>query len=263
MSGPVTGGIMSLEQAIDVFWDCARRGTSVPPEWTGRLSREEAYRVQLGVLARHVRGGERHAGWKVGLTAKAMQVQQGVHEPVFGYLLAGGARPSGACFQYADLVRPGFENELCLTVGTTLRGPGITTEQAAAALATMAPAFEIIERRGDFAADLNLSLADNAQQKAFVTGAPVPVPAGFDLAAVAVEVIVNGAVSERARGREVLGTPAASVAWLANKLAEFGLALEAGRQVMSGSFTRQYLLNPGDRIEARFAPVGTVLAEFV
>ena len=63
--------------------------------------------------------------------------------------------------------------------------------------------------------------------------------------------------------REVLGTPAASIAWLANKLAEFGLALESGMKVMSGSFTRQYLLNPGDRIDATFTPVGTVRAEFI
>jgi 2-keto-4-pentenoate hydratase len=228
-----------------------------------RLSREEAYRVQLGVLARYVAAGERQAGWKVGLTSKAMQAQQGVHEPVLGFLLQSGERPSGTRFSYAELIRPGFENELCLTVGTTLRGPGVTTERAAAALSAMAPAFEIIERRGDFAADLNVSLADNAQQRAYVTGAPVPVPPGFDLATVAVDLSVNGTAAERALGSEVLGTPAASIAWLANKLAEMGLALEAGMKVMSGSFTRQYLLNAGDRIAANFTPVGPVRAEFI
>jgi len=254
---------VSIEQAIDAFWECAQRRTAPGPEWMKRLSREEAYRVQLGVLARHVQAGDAQAGWKVGLTSKAMQAQQGVHEPVLGFLLRSGERPSGSRFPYAELIRPGFENELCLTVGRTLRGPGVTVEQAAAALSAMAPAFEIIERRGDFAADLNVSLADNAQQRAFVTGAPVPVPPRFDLATVQMELVVNGAAAERALGSEVLGTPAASIAWLANKLAELGLALEAGMRVMSGSFTRQYLLGAGDRIEARFTPVGTVRAEFV
>jgi 2-keto-4-pentenoate hydratase len=251
-----------VDQAIDAFWECAQRRTPPRPEWMKRLSREEAYRVQLGLLARYAKAGDRQAGWKVGLTSKAMQVQQGVHEPVLGFLLASGERPSGTRFQFAELINPGFENELCLTVGRTLRGPGVGTEQAAAALSAMAPAFEIIEKRGDFAADLNVSLADNAQQRAYVTGAAVPVPAGFDLAAVSVEIVVNGASAERAMGREVLGTPAASIAWLANKLDEFGLALEAGMKVMSGSFTRQYPLKAGDRIEARFEPVGTVRAEF-
>lgn len=254
---------MSHEAMIDAFWECAGRGIYGPPEWKGRLGREDAYRVQLGMLERYVRKGDRHAGWKVGLTAKAMQAQQGVHEPVFGFLLASGERPSGTRFRYADLIHPGFENELCLTVGRTLRGPGITTEQAAAALSGMAPALEIIERRGDFAGDLNLALADNAQQKAFVAGAVTPVPPAFDLAAVSVDIVVNGTHCERAMGTEVLGTPAASIAWLANKLAEFGLSLEAGMRVMSGSFTRQYELKAGDRIEARFTPVGSATAEFV
>jgi 2-keto-4-pentenoate hydratase len=251
-----------IEQAVETFWASARRGVYAPPEWKGRLTREEAYAIQLGMLARHVRAGDRHAGWKVGLTAKAMQIQQGVHEPVFGFLLASGERASGTRFTSAELIRPGFENELCLTIGTTLQGPGITTARALAAISTMAPALEIIERRGDFAGDLNLALADNAQQKAFVTGAPVPVPAGFDLATVSVEVVVNGVPAERALGAEVLGTPAASVAWLANKLAEFGRALEAGMKVMSGSFTKQYTLEGGERVEARFVPAGTVVAEF-
>ena len=254
---------MSIEQAIDAFWQSARGRKAPGPEWMKRLSRDEAYRVQAGLLARYVQAGERHAGWKVGLTSKAMQAQQGVHEPVLGFLLQSGEQPSGARFRYADLIRPGFENELCLTVGAALRGPGVSERQAAAALSAMAPAFEIIERRGDFAADLNVSLADNAQQRFFVTGPAVPVPAGLDLGTVALTLTVNGAEAERATGREVLGNPAASIAWLANKLAEFGLALEAGMKVMSGSFTRQYLLSAGDRIEARFDPVGTVRAEFV
>jgi 2-keto-4-pentenoate hydratase len=254
---------MSIEPAIDAFWDSARRRTAPPSAWMHRLSREEAYRVQLGLLARHVAAGERHAGWKVGLTSKAMQAQQKVHEPVLGFLLASGERPSGTRFAFAELISPGFENELCLTVGRTLRGPGVTLEQAQAALAGMAPAFEIIEKRGDFAADLNVSLADNAQQRAYVTGATVPVPAGFDLAAVALTLSVNGGPPDRATGAEVLGNPAASIAWLANKLAEMGLALEAGMKVMSGSFTRQYPLARGDRIEATFDPLGPVHAEFV
>jgi 2-keto-4-pentenoate hydratase len=253
----------TVDAAIEAFWTCARNRTAPSSEWMKRLTREEAYRVQLGVLARHVRAGERHAGWKVGLTSKAMQIQQKVHEPVLGFLLASGEKPSGTRFQFADLIGPGFENELCLTVGRTLRGPGVTDAQAQAGLSAMAPAFEIVEKRGDFAADLNVSLADNAQQRAYVTGGSVPVPSGFDLATVALELSVNGAVAERALGREVLGTPAASIAWLANKLAEFGLALEAGMKVMSGSFTRQYPIARGDRIEARFDPVGPVRAEFL
>jgi 2-keto-4-pentenoate hydratase len=67
---------------------------------------------------------------------------------------------------------------------------------------------------------------------------------------------------EQARGAEVLGNPAASVAWLANKLAELGRRLEAGMQIMSGSLTRFYPANKGDHVEARFTPFGAVSARF-
>jgi 2-keto-4-pentenoate hydratase len=252
---------MTLERIIDTVWQGIQRGAHHPAELKGMLSLHDGYRVQLGVLARHVRAGLQQSGWKVGLTAKAMQVQQGVHEPVFGFLLRSGQRHSGAVFDVASLLRPGFENELCLTVGTTLAGPHVTFEEARAAISHVAPALEIVEKRGDFGGDLALSLADNAQQKAYVTGAAMSLGA-LDLAQASLELTVNGAVRERARGIEVMGSPVASIAWLANKLAEFGLWLEAGSEVMSGSFTRQYEVARGDVVEARFDPIGAVGASF-
>ncbi len=225
------------------------------------MTLDEAYRAQLELLARCERAGERQAGWKVGLTARAMQAQQGVYEPVFGFLLLSGHRPSGTTFDFSALIRPGFENELCLTLGAPLAGPGVTLEQARAAVSHVAPALEIIEKRGEFGADLALSLADNAQQKAYLTGAALPLGA-LDLAEVTLELWINGVLQERALGAEVLGTPIASIAWLANKLAGFGRRLEPGTRVMSGSFTRQYDLHCGDVVEARFEPLGPVNAEF-
>jgi 2-keto-4-pentenoate hydratase len=252
---------MKVQQAIDAIWSGHRCGAHHPPEWQGKLTMDEAYLVQLGLLDRYLEAGERQAGWKVGLTAKAMQAQQRVHEPVFGFLLESGARPSGVVFDFDALIDPGFENELCLTVGSELAGPGVTEPEARAAISHVAPALEIVERRGNFTADLHLALADNAQQKAFVTGAAVSLGA-LDLAAETVEVVVNGISQERAQGSEVLGTPVASIAWLANALARYGRRLEPQSRIMSGSFTRQYPLRRGDRVEARFDRVGTVSAEF-
>ena len=77
-----------------------------------------------------------------------------------------------------------------------------------------------------------------------------------------VEVNLNGALQEKASGAEVMGDPIASVTWLANKLAEFDLALEAGMRVMSGSFTKQYRIKRGDQIESRFTPFGAVSVAF-
>jgi 2-keto-4-pentenoate hydratase len=254
---------MNIEHAIDSIWRSKQAGVYFPEEWQGKLSQRQGYEVQLGILSRHIAAGDAHVGWKVGLTAKATRDYFGLYEPVFGFLLRSGAKASGAVFPFSDLVGLGFENELCLTVGNPLQGPGVSVDQARAAIAAAAPALEIVEMRGDPKGDLSLALADNALQKAFVTGAlSRPLRVGVDLSEATVDVFVNGQHQEQARGAEVLGNPAASVAWLANKLAEFGRRLEPGMQIMSGSLTRLYPVNKGDHVEARFVPFGVVSARF-
>lgn len=192
-----------------------------------------------------------------------MQEQVGVREPVFGWLLASGHRRSGDALRLSELVSPAIENELCLTLGVDLVGPGVTPDMARAAIATVAPAFEVIERRGVFS-EIALSVADNIQQRAFVTGAAIAFdPAVLDLSTVELDLDIDGIHQERAYGREVMGSPVHSVAWLANKLAEFELGLTAGQCVMSGSFTRQYPISGPALATARFAPIGSVVARFV
>jgi 2-keto-4-pentenoate hydratase len=253
---------MTTAPFLDALWPFVQAGRGLPSEWKGTLSPRQAYDVQLGALARRVALGERHVGWKVGLTSKGTQTQFGLFEPIFGCLFQSGARPSGAEFGFAELTRPGFENELCLILGQSLPGPGVTVEQARAAIVAVAPALEIVELRTDLSVDVNLAVADNALQTAFVTGEPRSLAPGVDLGEAVVDVYVNGQHREQARGVEVLGNPAASVAWLANKLAELGRRLEAGVQIMSGSLTRCYLVEKGDHVEARFTPFGTVAARF-
>jgi 2-keto-4-pentenoate hydratase len=253
---------MDIEAVTESIWQHTMRRSYFPAEWKGRLTIAEAYGVQLGLLDRWVARGERLAGWKVGLTAPVIQKQFGMHEPVMGFLLESGHRESGARFRHAELMSPGFENELCLTVGTGLEGPNVTRQQARAAITAVQPAFELIEGRGDFRADLTLALTDNSQQKAFITGPASPLPPGWEPAATTVEVIINGHPVDHAVGSEETGHPLGAVAWLAKKLSEFGRRIEPGHRIMSGSFTKQYPLSRGDRIETRFTPFGAVRATF-
>jgi 2-keto-4-pentenoate hydratase len=253
---------MDIDQAAADLHARIRRGEHMPADWRGRLTMAQAYAVNLAILRRNVADGDAQAGWKVGLTAAAMRAQWNIPEPCFGVLMRSGHRESGTRFAFDALIAPGIENELCLSIGERLAGPGVTAQRAARAIAWVAPALEVVEVRGDFSGDIALAMADNAQQKAFVTGKPTPWDPSFDLAATTVEVRFGDAVRDRAAGIEVMGGPLHSIAWLANKLAEFGLALEPGMKVMSGSFTRQYRVERGDAVVARFEPFGEVGAAF-
>jgi len=242
--------------AVAEFEGARSRAEYFPNAWFDRLSLDDAYRIQIALIDRR---GARRVGWKVGLTAVAIQQQFGVHEPVFGCLLADGRLDSGHVFRRDELIEPGFENELCIVMGRDL-APGATPADVAAAVGRVHPAFEIIETRGDLTRQLALALADNAQQKAFVIGPAVERAALPALDAVTVSVRINGAEVATADGSAVLGHPYNSIAWLAGKLAQFGERVKAGDTIMSGSFTRQFPLSAGDRIEAAFAGIGDVTA---
>ena len=252
-----------IDKAIVEFGTARAQGEYFPSAWADRLAIDDAYRIQLGLIRdRCAQSGQRRIGWKVGLTARAIQQQFGFDEPVFGCLLEEGKITSGHAFKYSDLIRPGFENELCMELARDV-APGAPFEVVAASIGAIHPALEIIETRGDFVGQIALALADNAQQFAFVLGPPVPTAKAGDLAKLVARVRVNGADVGEGRGDAVLGHPFNSVAWLATKLESFGETLRAGDLIMTGSFTRQFPLAAGDRVETEFGGLGKVTAAFV
>jgi 2-keto-4-pentenoate hydratase len=244
---------MSTTDLIDAFWQARQQGIYFPPAYFGKLGIDEAYAIQLGLIERRCAAGERQIGWKVGLTAPAIQQQFGFHEPVFGCVL--DHRPSGHEFAPGELIAPGFENELCMRLGIDLSGK-IDLDQARAAIDVVYPSLEIIETRGPFTEQIALALADNAQQKTVILGSPAALPE--DLTAIQARVSINGATVATGTGDAVLGNPLNSIVWLAGKLGAYGRSLKAGEIVMTGSFTRQFPITPGDRIETVFSGLGAV-----
>jgi 2-keto-4-pentenoate hydratase len=246
---------INLEAAIEDFWAARARGEFFPRAYSGRLTLDDAYRIQLALIDRRVASGERQIGWKVGLTAKPIQEQFGFHEPVFGCVLE--SKPAGHVFSSAELISPGFETELCMRLGRGLEGT-VTAQEVRAAVDVIHPSFEIVETRGDFVRQLALALADNAQQRSVIIGAPVPLTPAMALDRAAVRVQLNGKEVAAGMGSAVLGDPLNSIIWLAAKLRQYGRSLRAGDIVMTGSFVRQFPLSRGDVATAEFSGIGGV-----
>lgn len=96
-----------------------------------------------------------------------------------------------------------------------------------------------------------------------VCGPWTPMVYAPHLATVTVDLFVDGEPVATGSGAEVLGHPAAAVAWLANTLATFGTALEAGQLVIPGAMTTAPFVEAGQKVEARFDGLGTVSVNFV
>jgi 2-keto-4-pentenoate hydratase len=259
---------MDTQDAGKLLWESAQKGMYYPYALQGRLTMEEAYRVQLEVLDRVLGTGERHAGWKIGLTADAVRALFKSDAAVHGYLLRSNGFPTGHTFDFDQVLAPSIESELCFLVRKDLHGPGVTPADVLDAVDAVFPAFEVIERRGDMATDLPLGVADNVSQWAYVLGRPLqPYPQTLDLAQVRAEVRCNNQVVASVLGKDVIDNQVHSIAWLTNSLSAFGRSVEAGQVILSGSFHRPMPITKGDRWETRFSAaggtaVGTVTVSF-
>jgi 2-keto-4-pentenoate hydratase len=255
---------MSTEQTVQALWRSQQDGDVFPQAWRGKLDLHEAYRVQLGILEIKLARGERQAGWKVGLTATSMREMFGGKEPVFGYLLESGRIASGHRFHCAELRTPMVESELLMTLAHDLSGPGATVDDARRAVASVAPALEIVEMRGaDMRVDLPLAMTDNVAQRAFVHGRAAAFSPSLDLGAIRAEVRINGQTKVTVLGRQAIDNQLQTLAWLANALHHYGRHLKAGECVMTGSFTKPLPVSAGDTFATEFSDVGVVEASFI
>ena len=120
----------------------------------------------------------------------------------------------------------------------------------------MARAFEIITAPLPGTPSAAARVAARLNQRGIVTGAEAPVPA--DLAAAGVQLRHDGSILGSATmAPEVIDDPFLSVARLSAALAPFGLALETGQRVITGSLLAAVSAAAG-RWEADFGSVGTV-----
>ena len=73
----------------------------------------------------------------------------------------------------------------------------------------------------------------------------------------------NGAPLSEGYGAAVQGSPAEAVAWLANTLGNFGVTLDAGDIILSGSLVPLADAVKGDVFEMTLHGVGSCTAKFV
>ncbi|MFF4544656.1 2-keto-4-pentenoate hydratase [Streptomyces sp. NPDC001435] len=228
------------------------------------LDLADAYAVQRHNIARRQADGATVIGHKIGLTSTAMQQLLGVTEPDFGHLLDDMVHRDGAPVFAHHYCRPRVEPEICFRLSHPLRGPGVTGDDVLAATDAVAPALEIVDSRiRDWNITLVDTVADNASSGGLVHGPWTPLGEAPDLACVTVRLLVDGEPVASGSGRDVLGHPAAAVAWLANTLARYDTALEPGQVVLPGAMTTAPFVGAGQKIEARFSGLGPVSVTFV
>jgi 2-oxo-hept-3-ene-1,7-dioate hydratase len=231
---------------------------------------EDAYAVQRRWVEIKVAEGNVIKGHKIGLTSRAMQRQANITEPDYGALMADMFYESGAEIPMNRFIQPRLECELGFVIGKRLKGPNCTIFDVLSATDYMVPAAEIVDgrtHRVDSETDKPRcvldSIADNAGNAALIIGGRPFRPMDVDLRWVAVLCYRNNVIEESGVAAAVLNHPANGVAWLANKLAPFDIALEPGQFVLGGSFTSTVEAHAGDVFHVDYGPLGSITCRFV
>lgn len=229
----------------------------------------DAYAIQKAWIDLKIAEGRIVKGHKIGLTSKAMQSALNIDEPDSGVLLDDMVFSDGGLVPTERFIATRVEAELAFVMKTRLSGPDCTMFDVLNATDFVVPALEILDTRIERVDPATKAtrkifdtIADNAANAGIVLGGRPIRPLDADLRWIGALCFRNGQLEETGLAAGVLNHPATAVAWLANKIAPLGLALEPGQIVLAGSFIRPIETRKGDTIQADYGPYGSVSCYF-
>ncbi len=224
---------------------------------------DQAYLVQ-DIMAAHM--GSAVVGWKIGVTSKIAREMLGLDEPFSGPLFADFCLPSPAKFKVASQDLRIVEAEIGFRMKYDLvpRNAPYTTREVAAAIATVHPVFEVVNKRlpGDLKDNACWLIADGGVDHAFIYGAGIEFDPSMDMAAETVSVSLDGEPATEGIGANALGNPLDVVVWLANHLRARGITLNGDDWVSTGLIADVVVASAGSIIVAEFQSLGSVSLEF-
>lgn len=221
---------------------------------------EDAYRIGMEVRDLKVAAGRTVKGHKVGFTSKAMRSLVGATEPDYGFLYDDWFVPEGATVPRGRMNHPLVEQELAFVMKHQLSGPHANAADVIRATDFVLPALEIVDSRYEGRGKTLLvdSISDAASCGFVVLGGRPVKLTDVDPRRLSGSLLINGDLMESGSAAAVMGNPINAVAWLANKLHEFGVAMEPGDVILSGSFIKAVPFDAGDSIVALFDQLGEV-----
>lgn len=240
----------------DQILDCYLNQKQIPllTETYPDIEIEDSYRIQEYVIEARKADGCEIKGYKVGLTSKAMQELAGTDEPDFSAMLDDMFIPESSVLKMSDWCDPLVEVEIAFVMKAALQGPNVVAADVIKATDYVLPAIELVDFRVNRVPGLGLrdTVADLAAVGGVILGSNTARLEDIDIRNIKGDLLINGETRQSGMSSAVLGDPVESIAWLANKLHEFGVSFGPGDVILSGSFVRAEPVKGGDKVIARF-----------
>lgn len=256
----------SISKASTELFDGLNNLQQVPPlaQRYPDITIDSAYQISLQILEKRKARGEVVIGKKIGVTSKAVQNMLNVHQPDFGFLTDTMMHNEEVPIS-GNLIQPKAEGEIAFIMKKTLMGPGVTEQDVLDATESVVPCFEIVDSRiQDWKISIEDTVADNASCGFFAINRNAAIdPRTIDLTRCEMTVKKNGKFLSSGLGSAALGNPLTCVAWLANVLGQYGVSLEAGDVILSGSLVPLEPVVAGDEMSLSITSIGDLSIRFV
>jgi 2-oxo-hept-3-ene-1,7-dioate hydratase len=260
-----------ITAAAAQLYEAERNRVQITPLTLGHpdMDMDDAYAVQKAWVDRKIADGRKIAGYKIGLTSRAMQMAMKIDTPDFGVLLDDMMFSDGATIRAADFTDPRIEVEFAFVLKEPLFGEDLSVEQVIAATDYVVPALELIAARSyrvdpetGYTRNVFDTIADNAANAGCIVSNTRVDPNEIDLPWAGAMMYLNGTIEETGLAGGVLGHPAHGIRWVCKRFAPHGIGLEPGQVILAGSFTRPVAVKEGDKILADYGPLGSIEVNF-
>lgn len=261
----MTFSVETVNQLVQHYFTALDGHTPIQPiaALAPALTMAEGYQVQAAIVAELQQRGLTIAGKKAAAVSATAQAKMKISEPIYGHLFDAYRVDNGATLAAGRLIQPYLECELAFVLGRPLAGPQATVADVLAATEVVVAAYDIIDFRTEgWQPGLAEALCTNVYAVHFMLGDQPGNPTRLDLAQLNITLHKNGAPVTTASAGTIMGHPARSIAWMANKLAEHGRRFEAGEVALTGAITSPHPLALGDQFEAVFEGLGRLVVKF-
>ena len=202
-------------------------------------------------------------GYKAGLTNPAVQKRFNTDKPVWGKLYEGMLLPNGSTVPAQYAARPVFESDLLVRVSSDRINQARTPEEVLASIDQVIPFIELPDLVVEAPMKLNGAsvAAINVGARLGVMGEPIATPSGATEREVLLLALRNMSVMVSdgsatplnvTPGSAILDHPLNAVVWLAQALAQEGLAMKPGELISLGSFSPLMPPKPGQQIRVTY-----------
>ena len=229
----------------------------------GDFSMEAAYYIQNSLAHQVAKTAGPVTGYKVAYASRAAQKQFSMEEPARGPFYMNQRLPNGSTVPPETFNEIMLETEVAFTIGKKIDKHLKDVAALQSYVKWVHPAFDA----GNFPYSVEHAKPTPSDMIAIGTGAHVFVigpamnPRTLDLSQIDLALVRNGETIRKSPARDVLGNPWNSLLWCVNHLHKYGLALEPGMVVLTGTAAPAYKVK-GKAIKGHYVgdcgPLGKV-----